>query len=186
MNTPRFSRYKTVEASMNKRLSNRWSMQAGGSHTWAHDFPGAYPNNPNGVVRRGHVALGLQGLGHLRGPVGYPRLAAAASSGGRQLRAADLGRRGDRDGRGRDLQRHDQRRAAELASARQHHRARRARSSAASRSGASMRVRGFFDLFNITNSNAAEARTITTGHAFLRPTAILAPRTARIGARFSW
>ena len=26
---------------MNKRLSNRWSMQAGGSHTWAHDFPRA-------------------------------------------------------------------------------------------------------------------------------------------------
>ena len=40
MNTPRFSRYKTVEASMNKRLSNRWAAQIGGSYTWAHDFPG--------------------------------------------------------------------------------------------------------------------------------------------------
>jgi len=49
-----------------------------------------------------------------------------------------------------------------------------------------LRVRGFFDLFNITNSNAAETRTITTGTSFLRPTAILAPRTARIGARVSW
>ena len=49
-----------------------------------------------------------------------------------------------------------------------------------------MRMRGFFDLFNITNSNAAETRTITTGTSFLRPTAILAPRTARLGARFSW
>jgi hypothetical protein len=29
-------------------------------------------------------------------------------------------------------------------------------------------------------------RTITTGTAFLRPTAILAPRTARLGARVSW
>ena len=48
-NTPRFSRYKTVEASMDKRLSNRWAAQIGGSHTWAHDFPGAYPNNPNGT-----------------------------------------------------------------------------------------------------------------------------------------
>ena len=47
-----------------------------------------------------------------------------------------------------------------------------------------VRVRGFVDLFNITNSNAAETRTITTGTAFLRPTAVLAPRTARIGARF--
>ena len=45
MNTPRFSRYKTFEASVNKRLSNRWSMQAGGSRTWARDFPGT-PVNP--------------------------------------------------------------------------------------------------------------------------------------------
>ena len=49
-----------------------------------------------------------------------------------------------------------------------------------------VRVRGFLDLFNITNSNAAETRTITTGTAFLRPTAVLAPRTARIGARFQF
>ena len=50
----------------------------------------------------------------------------------------------------------------------------------------SVRMRGLFDLFNITNSNAAETRTITTGTAFLRPTAVLAPRTARIGARLSF
>ncbi|MBY0497813.1 MAG: hypothetical protein K2Y23_26695 [Cyanobacteria bacterium] len=49
-----------------------------------------------------------------------------------------------------------------------------------------MRLRGFLDLFNLTNSNAAESRTITTGTAFLRPTAVLAPRTARIGARLSF
>ena len=52
--------------------------------------------------------------------------------------------------------------------------------------GHGMRIRGFFDLFNITNSNAVETRTTTTGTAFLRPTAVLAPRTARLGARFSW
>jgi TonB dependent receptor len=49
-----------------------------------------------------------------------------------------------------------------------------------------MRIRGSLDLFNITNSNAAETRTTTTGTSFLRPTAVLAPRTARVGARFSW
>ena len=52
--------------------------------------------------------------------------------------------------------------------------------------GHNMRLRGFFDLFNITNSNAAETRTIATGTSFLRPTAVLAPRTARLGARVSW
>jgi hypothetical protein len=43
-----------------------------------------------------------------------------------------------------------------------------------------------FDLFNLTNSNAAETRTVTTGGSFLRPTAILAPRTARVGVRVSF
>src|SRR4029453_18748703 len=47
MNTPRFSRYKTIEASMNKRLANSWAAQAGGSYTRAPDFPNNYPNNPN-------------------------------------------------------------------------------------------------------------------------------------------
>lgn len=54
------------------------------------------------------------------------------------------------------------------------------------RLGTSARVRGFLDLFNITNSNAAETRTITSGAAFLRPTAVLAPRTARVGVRVSF
>ena len=142
MNTPRFSRYKTVEASMNKRLSNRWSMQAGGSHTWAHDFPGDYPNNPNATdVRRGHDALGLQGVGHVRSAVRHPRLAAAASPGGRELRAH----------RSRSARRARPRSGAifsgtinaeplELPPARQHHGARRARRSGVQPRAASMRV----------------------------------------------
>ena len=52
--------------------------------------------------------------------------------------------------------------------------------------GHGVRLRGFVDLFNLTNSNAAETRTVTTGAAFLRPTAILAPRTARVGVRVSY
>jgi hypothetical protein len=42
------------------------------------------------------------------------------------------------------------------------------------------------DFFNITNSNAAETISIQTGTAFDRPTAILAPRTMRLGARLEW
>jgi hypothetical protein len=48
------------------------------------------------------------------------------------------------------------------------------------------RVRGFLDLFNIANSNSAESRVTTTGTTFLRPTKILAPRTARLGVRFTF
>ena len=51
--------------------------------------------------------------------------------------------------------------------------------------GRGVRMRGLFDLFNITNSNAVETRTITTGTSFLRPTAVLSPRTARLGVRLT-
>ena len=71
MNTPRFSRYKTFEASMNKRLSNRWSAQIGGSHTWAHDFPGAYPNNPNGAFDEDTTRWDFKLSGTYEAPYGF-------------------------------------------------------------------------------------------------------------------
>jgi hypothetical protein len=49
-----------------------------------------------------------------------------------------------------------------------------------------VRPRLFLDLFNLTNSAAGETITRTTGSNFLRPSAILAPRTARMGFRFLW
>jgi hypothetical protein len=52
--------------------------------------------------------------------------------------------------------------------------------------GGGVRVRAFLDLFNLTNSNAVETRTVATGTSFLRPTAVLPPRAARIGARLSF
>jgi hypothetical protein len=84
-----------------------------------------------------------------------------------------------------NLQRHHQRRAAQRAAARQHHRP-RLRVDKGFTMFRTLRIRGLFDLFNITNSNAAETRTISTGTSFLRPTAVLPPRTARIGARVTW
>jgi hypothetical protein len=48
------------------------------------------------------------------------------------------------------------------------------------------RARLFFDLFNITNSHASETISRATGLGYLRPAAILAPRTARFGFRFVW
>jgi hypothetical protein len=49
-----------------------------------------------------------------------------------------------------------------------------------------VKLRGFLDFFNITNSHAAETITRATGANYLRPAAILAPRTARVGFRFLW
>jgi hypothetical protein len=49
-----------------------------------------------------------------------------------------------------------------------------------------MRVMGFFDVYNIFNTNAAQTLTTSSGSAWLRPTAITGPRVLRIGARLDW
>ena len=48
------------------------------------------------------------------------------------------------------------------------------------------KVRLFLDVFNIVNSYAGETIVQATGATYLQPTAILGPRTGRIGARFVW
>ncbi len=48
------------------------------------------------------------------------------------------------------------------------------------------RARVFFDLFNLTNSHASETISRATGLGYQKPSAILAPRTARLGLRFLW
>ena len=41
---------------------------------------------------------------------------------------------------------------------------------------------GFFDVYNIFNTNAAQTLTTSSGRFWLRPTAITGPRILRIGA----
>ena len=50
--------------------------------------------------------------------------------------------------------------------------------------GSRVRLRAMFDAFNLTNSHASETIGRTTGISYLKPTAILAPITARVGFRF--
>jgi hypothetical protein len=47
-----------------------------------------------------------------------------------------------------------------------------------------MRLRLYFDAFNLANSHASETISRATGLSYLKPSAILAPRTARVGFRF--
>ena len=49
-----------------------------------------------------------------------------------------------------------------------------------------VRVMGFFDVYNMFNTNAAQTLTTTSGGSWLRPTAITGPRVLRIGARVEW
>ncbi len=185
MNTPRFSRYKTVEASMNRRLANRWSAQIGGSHTWAHDFPGAYPNNPNGIFDQDNTRWDVKVSGTYEAPFGFrisplvrhqagANFARQISVGAGAATAAGAIFSGTINVEPVNSRRHDNITVADV------------RIDRSFSLGSRIRVRGMLDAFNITNSNAAETRTILTGAAFLRPTAVLAPRTFRVGARVSF
>ena len=185
MNADQFSRYKTIEASMNKRLSNRWAAQVGGSYTMAHDFPGAYPNNPNGTFDVDSTRWDFKLSGTYEAPYGLRvsplvRHQAGANFARQFVVGAGLATsaggifNGTINVEDFDSRRHDNITVVDV------------RVDRGFSLGGKVRVRGFLDLFNITNTNAAETRTITTGTAFLRPTAVLAPRTARVGARFSW
>ena len=185
MNTERFSRYKTAEASMNKRLSGGWSMQAGGSYTWAHDFSGAYPNDPNGSFDQDTSRWDFKLSGTYEAPWAIrvsplvrhqagANFARTISVGAATATAFGAIYSGTIDADARNSNRHDNITVVDL------------RMDRSFSLGGGMRLRGFVDLFNLTNANSAETRTTATGTSFLRPTAILAPRTLRLGARFSW
>ena len=44
----------------------------------------------------------------------------------------------------------------------------------------------FFDLYNVLNANPVQNLTWASGTSFLRPTNIVPPRVARIGAKVNW
>ena len=47
-----------------------------------------------------------------------------------------------------------------------------------------LRLRGYVDFFNITNSHASETISRASGLSYQKPSAILAPFTTRVGFRF--
>jgi hypothetical protein len=47
-------------------------------------------------------------------------------------------------------------------------------------------ITGFFDVYNIFNTNAEQALTTTSGSSFLRPSAITPPRIVRLGVKLAW
>ena len=54
------------------------------------------------------------------------------------------------------------------------------------RVGASMTFAPFIDLYNVFNANPVQNLTWASGSSFLRPTNIVPPRVARIGAKVNW
>jgi hypothetical protein len=185
MNLPEYGRYKTFEASLSKRHGNRWSVSMGGSYTWQTNFPENYPDDPNepGVEDRTYWNFKLSGsydapwgiklspvLRHQAGD-NFAREISVASS---AARAFGLIYNGTIYAEPADARREENIWVFDVRTEKTINITGRAR------------VRAFLDLFNITNSSAAETITRATGANFLRPSAILAPRTARVGFRFLW
>ncbi len=186
----RQSRYKTVEGSLNKRFSNRWSGQIGGAYTISSDFPetvaNSFPRNASLPGLEDRTNWSFKATGSYDGPLGirispivrhqsgvnYARTIAVPGSAGNAFGltfpASTI------YAEGADARREDNIWVFDT------------RFERTFPVGNRIKIRGFLDFFNITNSHSSETITRSTGGSFLRPTAILAPFTSRVGFRLLW
>ncbi len=186
-NLPEFGRYKTIELETNKRYGNRWSASLGGSYTWLHDFANGYPQTPNQPFDEDRTTWNLKASGSYDAPhdirispifrhqsgVNFARtgsiscqapcsgLTVAGSSTTIYLEPSNSNRE-------------DNIYVVDV------------RIEKTQKLVGSLKIRGMFDLFNIGNSHASETIGRATGTSYLKPTLILAPRTARLGFRLMW
>jgi hypothetical protein len=182
-NTDQFARYKTIEASVNRRYSDKWSASFGGSYTMLQDFfngrPQDTPNNP-GVGDR--TTWNFKATGSYDGPWGI-RLSPVFrhQSGANYARTLTISATGTGltastrstvayadatdDNREDNIYVFDIRAEKQLTF------------------GPRVKLRLMFDAFNLGNSHASETIGRATGLSYQRPTLILAPRTARVGFR---
>jgi hypothetical protein len=188
-NLPRQSRYDTFEVSMNRRYAGKWSAQIGGAYTWMDDFiatvANSWPRNPNlpGQLKRTvwnlkatgsyDAAWGIRLSPVLRHQSGgnYAReisVPSSAAPAGVTFPAPIIYADDPQDNRIDNIWVFD------------------VRAEKTVNLGSRARTRLFLDFFNITNSSASEDITRTTGVNYQRPSAILAPRTMRLGFRVLW
>jgi hypothetical protein len=197
-NSPDDGVYKTFEASLNKRMSHNYSVGAGYGYTWRHDFPYGYPNTPNGPADFDFTSAGFKANAQYNAPFGillsavyryqlgenFARrvsvsapaacacaFSAAAGSNGSNtngsLSATDIFATPYNAYRQDNISVIDLRveKTVPLGPA---------------------KIRLFLDGFNLANAYAAETISTRAGANFQQPTAILAPRTGRIGFRLLW
>ncbi|HET9705664.1 MAG TPA: carboxypeptidase regulatory-like domain-containing protein [Vicinamibacterales bacterium] len=181
MNLPQYGRYKTAEVSMNKRYGSRWSGAAGFGYTMQTNFPNNYPQNPNqpGVDDRTNWNFKASGsydapggvrispvLRHQSG-ANYARTLSISAPAGSGLSAT-----GTAYAEPSDANREDNIWVFDI------------RAEKSMSFTQRIRLRAYIDFFNITNSHASETISRATGLGYQKPSAILAPRTARVGFRF--
>ncbi len=189
MNLPQFARYKTVETSMSKRYSNRWSATIGFGYTWTTDFPNDYPQSPNQPGVQDTTGWGFKASGSYEAPYGirlspvlrhqsgqnYARRLTIAAPTGLFVTGVTSNNIGLRTyAEESDANREDNIWVFDV------------RAEKTLNLIGRTRARFFLDLFNITNSHASETISRDTGTGYQKPSAILAPFTTRVGLRFLW
>jgi hypothetical protein len=184
MNLPQFGRYKTIEVSGNKRYGNKWSASLGGNYTWQHNFPNGYPQNPNQPFDEDRSIWSFKATASYDAPfqirispvlrhqsgLNFARTLSISTPSGSGLSIAGTTAYAEPSNANREdtITVFDTRIEKTLSLS------------------SHVRLRGFLDVFNITNSHASETISRATGLSYLKPSAILAPRTARVGFRFMW
>ena len=79
MNVDQYSRYKTLEVSMNKRHGSRWSAAGGFGYTWMTDFPNGPQRNANNPGVEDRTLVDLQDVGLDDAPFGIRIVAGRAA-----------------------------------------------------------------------------------------------------------
>jgi hypothetical protein len=190
-NLPEWGRYKTVEASANKRAGGNFSASFGGSYTWLYNFPNNYPNTPNQPGAEHRTTWQFKASATYDAPYGIRLSPILRHQSG--LNFARTGSIVAPAGSGLAVSGNGTGSAATLIYLEPSNANREdnvwvfdTRAEKGLRFGGSYQLRLFLDLFNISNSHASETIGRATGLSYLKPTAILAPRTARLGFRFVW
>ena len=187
-NLDQFGRYKTYELSMNRRYANKWSAQAGFGFTQMNNFPNnlnnlnGYPQNPNQPGAEDRTLWNFKATMSYDAPFGirlspvlrhqsgtnYAReiVLPASPVAGVSISGVTIYADKASDNREDNITVVDVRAEKQLTF------------------GSRVRLRLMFDAFNLTNSHASETITRTTGLSYQKPSAILAPITARVGFRF--
>jgi hypothetical protein len=182
-NAGAYSRARTFEVSMNRRYANRWSASVGGAYTLTSDFPNNFPNTPNEPGLEDRTTWNLKASGSYDAPGGirlspvlrhqsganYARTVSISVPAGSGLIAT-----GTSYVEAMDANREDNIWVFDV------------RTEKTVNFGNRTKLRLFFDLFNLTNSHASETISRATGPGYQKPSAILAPRTARVGVRYVW
>jgi hypothetical protein len=186
MNVDQYARYKTVEVSMNKRASRRWSASAGFGYTWMRDFPNGPQRNPNNPGVEDRTMWTFKATGSYEAPwqirispvlrhqsgSNYARTVTISAPAALGLTATSSQTAGTiAYVEPMNANREDNIWVFDV----------RAEKSVSLTSR--VRLRAFVDAFNLTNSHASETIGRATGLAYRKPTAILAPFTTRVGFR---